>query len=1641
MRINRFVSVFLGMFLCAITLPLAAQTTYTESVLYNFTGQNNGDNNPYAGLVQGSDGNLYGTTESGTNENGAPFQITTSGSYTYLGGSYGLYGGFSYPYAGLVEGSDGNFYGTTSSAGSNSHTSCGSYGCGTIFKITPSGTVTTLYNFCSIYTTRCTDGSTPYGGLVLGSDGNFYGTTYKGGSGGTGFGAGTVYKITPAGVLTTLHNFTGGSDGGNPYASLVQGSDGNFYSTTYDGGSSNAGTIFQITASGSLTTLHSFAYGSDGSFPWGALVEGGDGNFYGTSSGISKNSSGRLSGNNESVIFKISPQSPYTLTTLYTFTDGQVINGGSESSGAYAGLFLGSDGNFYGTTFYGGTASDGSVFQITPAGAYALLYSFTGDPDGANPYYAGLVQGSDGNFYGTTSSGGNESGKLGTVFGITVSPALAPPVQLSLSSNSIAVGSSATLNWNVTNAFSTTLQQCYAFVQNNATGAGTWTGLQTGTSGSDGYSGSATITPTAEGIYTYTLTCGGQESGFATLTVGKPTLAITTSSLANGTVGTAYSQTLTASNGIAPYTWSITSGALPAGLSLATGTGIISGSPAQGGTGNFVVQVKDSSSTPMTATASLAITVVYPPITVAATGLQNGTVGTPYSLGLSASGGLPPYAWSITSGALPAGLTLAASTGVISGIPMAAGASGFTVQVADSQSPPATGSASFTITIAPAPLVPVVTASVNPSTITEGQSPTLTATLSGSGATAPTGTVQFLSNGANIGPPVTVSAGTATLSNQTFFTQTGVYSITASYSGDTVYTAATSGPASLTVNQSNFTLSTVYNFSNDNVEQRNAPLIQAADGNFYGMTSGGGNLNDCSYLTEAVGCGTIFKLTPSGTSTTLYSFTGNADGGIPAAGLTQGSDGNFYGTTGEGGNLPAPNSEAQGAGTIFKLTPAGVLTTLYSFCASNEVSSDGKTCLDGEYALTTLLQGSDGNFYGSTEAGGDPTCNCGVIFKITPSGVYTVLHSFIGSDGQGVSVGSLMQGSDGNFYGTSGSGGANGWGSVFKFTSTGTFTTLYSPTSPNDPAENPNDLLEGPGGNFYGINSLGTVFQLTPSGSLTTVYAPANPYTGNNLVLGSDGNFYGTSFNANSNLGARGMVFEVTPSGVFTDIYGFTGTPNGGDPGSDLMQASDGSFYSTVPVYGSNPGPRASDNNDGFVYKLTASPALPAPVQLTLSSSSTDIGTPVTLTWTVVNAFSTTMQQCYAFVQNNATGAGTWTGLQTGTFSNNNYSGSATVTPTASGTYTYALTCGGKESGFATLSVAYPALTVTTSSLPSGTVLAPYSEPLEASGGTAPYTWSVSSGTLPAGLSLNAGTGVISGTPTAAGTFALTVQVADSASKPATASASLSLTIAALIPQVTASLNPATISAGQSTTLTANLFGSGPTAPTGTVQFQSNGSNIGSPVTVSGGTATLANQVFSTAGIYAVTANYSGDSLYAPETSAVAASLTVNPAPTVAASPSTVTISTPGGTGTTTLTVSNFSNNSITFACSGLPVGAACSFGALSTMGTSVLQITTSAATARLELPSGRSSSQTMLALLLPGVIGIGGLFASRKRRWRQMFVLLLLLSIGMAMTACGGSSSGGGGNHGSPVGTSTVTVTATAGTQTATVPVTLTIQ
>jgi uncharacterized repeat protein (TIGR03803 family) len=414
----------------------------------------------------------------------------------------------------------------------------------------------------------------------------------------------------------------------------VQGTDGNLYGTTYEGGANGVyGTVFEITPAGQLTTLHSFDYFDDGAYPQAGLVQATNGNFYGTTYWAGANGGG--------TIFEITPAGQ--LTTLYSFCSQTNCTDGEEPE---AGLVQATNGNLYGTTWSGGTNFDGTVFAITLAGQLSTLYSFCSQPgctDGVDPH-AGLIQATDGNLYGTTESGG--ANDFGTVFEIT------PAGQL------------------------TTL---YAF------------GLTGGARPGGG------LLQANGNLYGMT-EIGGSRDGGTIFSLPLAQQGITLSGPTGAAqVGVAYASALTATGGVAPYTFSISIGALPPGLSLNSSTGAITGTPTRTGTYNFTAQVVDSKGN--TATASCSI-VVSPAALTLSGPTATAQVGIAYSSVLNAAGGVAPYTFSITGGALPPGLTLNTSTGAITGTPTTVGTYNFTAQVVDSKGNTATASCSIVVTSA-----------------------------------------------------------------------------------------------------------------------------------------------------------------------------------------------------------------------------------------------------------------------------------------------------------------------------------------------------------------------------------------------------------------------------------------------------------------------------------------------------------------------------------------------------------------------------------------------------------------------------------------------------------------------------------------------------------------------------------------------------------------------------------------------------------------------------------------------------------------------------------------------------------------------------------------------------------------------------
>jgi uncharacterized repeat protein (TIGR03803 family) len=943
------------------------------STLYSFTGGTDGGNPN--GLMQDTNGIFYGTTQNGgTNSSGTVFQMTTAGTVTTLDWFNAASGGGYAPAAALVQGPDGALYGTTQYGGTQ--------GWGTVFSTTTNGVLTNLVNF-----NDSTDGSNPSAALVQGADGALYGTAQYGGISGSG----TAFRMTTNGTLSVLAAFNF-SNGSQPNG-LLQAANGGFYGTTFDGGINGDGTVFEITTNGAFTSLASFNYTNGGSLPYAGLVQTPDGNFLGTTY------EGGACG--YGTVFQISPAG--AVTTVYSFTDG------SDGGHPAAGLIEGGDGNFYGTTAYGGTYDDGTVFRMAPDGAPVSLVQFDGY-DGANPE-AALTLGADGNLYGTTDDGGADD--AGVIFRLNIN---SPTVQISTQ-------------------------------------------------------------PSNQNAYL------GADAVFSVAVIGNPPLF---------------------------YHWR------QDGINLTDGAGI-SGSTTRvltihnvslGSSGVYSVMVSNAASSVLSGDATLGVIYSPPQITVQPAS-QSLLVGGAAVFSVTAVGDLPlSYQWQENGTNLTDGGNVSGSatcTLTISNL-VETDDGTYSVIVNNAIAIAPTISSDAVLTVYAISANGTTMAALHsftggsdggvPNSLVQGANGLLYGTTQNGGLYGD-GTIFSLStngtlttlvsfDGTNGAMPV---AGLVQGTNGLLYgtTQSG-----GSNSAGTVFSMTPDG-----------TFNSIYSFAstNDSIDPFTA-LVQDGAGNFYGATANNAMPGD----------GNIFKMAPGGLPATLCSFPGGLNGTSPVDALALGTDGNFYGMTKTGG--------AHSQGNVFRMTPQGLLTNLYSFTGGT----------DGYFPIGQLALGTDGNFYGVTRRNTIKNNSFyGTIFKVTPGGALTTLYALNGveppyADGAYPFAG-LIQGSDGNFYGTTLQGfyiEDNGtiynssYGTVFRVTPAGAFTTLADLNNSDDGAYPEAALVEGSDGSLYGATSSGgpggqgTIFRLSFTSAPQITTQPASQTN----VAGGNASFNVTVFGA-----------------------------------------------------------------------------------------------------------------------------------------------------------------------------------------------------------------------------------------------------------------------------------------------------------------------------------------------------------------------------------------------------------------------------------------------------------------------------------------------------------------------------------------------
>jgi uncharacterized repeat protein (TIGR03803 family) len=717
------------------------------------------------------------------------------------------------PIGGLVLHADGNYYGTTSAGGR--------HGLGTIFQMTPAGVVTVITHFTG--TSGAAPGSSPLVGLTIGATGLMYGTTSSGGADDFG----TVFQVTTAGVFTSLVSFTGltgAAKGSSPEGELLFHSDGNFYGTTSGGGAGEMGTIFKITPAGILTTLAQFTGTSGsirGSLPSGPLAVNAAGVLYGTTLSGGASDCG--------TIYKITTAGTYTV--LIQFTG---IGGNTRGTSPLGGLALGADSNFYGVTEAGGANDLGTFFRITQAGAYSRLYEFDGS-SGAKPG-SGVTLASDGFFYGAATSGG--TGNAGIIYRISSAGAI------------------------------TTLTDL------------------TGRAGN------------AKGSESQGILISGLDGA----------LHGTTTSGGTGNHGTAFKVTT------AGVFSTLTEFSNPLGWNPADG--IVSGPD-----GNLYLGNKEGGANGLGTVVRITNTGTASPVVT-----FTGATGT-------------------ARGAEPAGVLTTGLDGALYGMTRLGGASD--------------GGTAFKLTIA-------------------GVFSSLSAFGTNTGSRPASGFV--MDSGGNFYATAT-SGGLGGFGSVFGMTPSGTRGRLASFTGTS---GTTRGAAPV------------------------GGLALAPNGSLYGTTRDGGTSD----------MGTIFRLTSSNVHVLLAEFNGT-NGASPTSAPTLGPDGNLYGATSEGG--------AEGLGTIYQVTPDGILTTLHSF-----------NLAQGASPLGPLLIAPDGVIYGTLSIGGPN--GFGGVFRMLPTGAPAMLIPFTGPDGTAPGdfpSGALCFGPEGKLYGTASAGGLLNGGCAFRINQTG----------------------------------------------------------------------------------------------------------------------------------------------------------------------------------------------------------------------------------------------------------------------------------------------------------------------------------------------------------------------------------------------------------------------------------------------------------------------------------------------------------------------------------------------------------------------------------------------------------------------------
>jgi len=1200
------------------------------------------DASSYNGVVQGHDGNLYGTTPYGGNNGyGSVFTVSASGAFTLLYSFGAVIGPDGDPLdggqpSGLVLGRDNNLYGTTQWGGY--------FGSGTIFVITPGGQLTTLYHFG-----QDADGHS-LGGLplVVGNDGNLYGATPYGGENR----AGIIFQFTPAaggngGNFSTLFSFPTndfGQYGASGAGALVQGRDGYFYGVMQYGGTNGGGSVFQFIPGkqAQFNTLHSFprldvynAFGGLVLTGVNSLVQGSDGVLYGTTvfggnDLYNSNPDAGYDGGGDGTLFSLTTNGLFT--PLYLFDQNQFD--GFTPTGA---LVEGTPGVFYGMTVCGGANGYGTIFKFTPGGAPDFVVWFGKDLGGYQengrydimmdyyyypPVAMGLVAGTGG-LYGTTIEGGKN--KDGTVFCLNVSSAASIAISPADAAN--VPGSTVTLTVTATGSAPLTYQwgRIGAALPGDATGAITANLTVTGLTSADAGSYFVVVTNTY----------GSATSAVAVLTViAPPAIASQPASAVSILQGQALSLQVGATGSGLAFQW------FANGADLADG-GDVFGSA----TGNLVITPAFTSNS---GSYWVIVSNPYGSVTsrVSAVTVQPGTLAQQYTNGINSltrtniSQALASFLVAASPANPDANVYLALTR--LLALPNQPAGSNFLNRLGFS----AAGRNDYNWTAKPKTNSNgklVVSANLDADEFTaelrNDVVPALLAAETNLAQITDTNFGMFLPGSVTHFADVTIDYGDvqmmrAILDAAAFFGYTlhswnldaqfgAVSNLLASGKSLTVQTVMSDYPNLLKVANAGDQILAGGVFTN-------AINRYFAASQFIRSRRAGVRL--FNLVTNDFADEQNFRLFLSDLESSMsapFGGPGANSGAIPGAAFYNAisdftnhtiSMANFFnGKFNLRSLLPAITNNGFIWDSFPDTTLGGLITGLTETNLGKVFLKHFKAQLNLPGVTFTVLRsptnddlqgtlngvelGADGYLYGTTAFGG--AADSGVFFKATLSGGFTVLYSFgtvtddNGDPVDGGSPSSVVQGNDKNFYGTTSYGGSNGLGTIFKITPNGSLTTIYNfGSSNNDGEDGGNPLILGKDGNFYGITSSGLLFQCTTTGQFNGLsYAPDPQGLGligaGTLIQGTDGNFYGTTqFSGDYQAGS---IFQYIPDpngGQFDNLYSFSpaydqfgdSMPAGANA---LVQGSDGTLYCTTQFGGDNGGGAIfSVTTDGVINQL-----------------------------------------------------------------------------------------------------------------------------------------------------------------------------------------------------------------------------------------------------------------------------------------------------------------------------------------------------------------------------------------------------------------------------------------------------------------------